>query len=106
MIFHPSMVFDDFWIYVWTAEAFPSAQVYHGVEMVVDKWEQALSTEEQTEQDALYFTTGSKSMPGQELGNPLVNLHLGNSVYCTLASAGANLRQIQNKVDEHPFEFL
>lgn len=45
-------------------------------------------------------------MSGQELGNPHVNLHLGNSVYCALASAGANLHQMLNKEDENPFDFL
>lgn len=44
-------------------------------------------------------------MSGQELGIPHleftpVNLHLGSSVCCALASAGANLRQMLNKEDE------
>lgn len=30
-----------FWIYIWKTKAFPSAQVYPGVEIIADKWEQA-----------------------------------------------------------------
>lgn len=77
--------------------------------MVVDKWEQAYQQGSKRSKMLLFLLQVKKACQSRSceyMGSSHMNLHLGNSVFYALASAGANLHQVQTKVPEHPLGFL
>ncbi|KAI1237508.1 hypothetical protein IHE44_0013585 [Lamprotornis superbus] len=73
--------------------------VHHGVGMIVDKWEQALSAEEYTEQDALNFST-EHELRGKVVWVTGASSGIGEELSYQLAKLGALLAISARREDE------